>query len=444
MKSRPLLSICIAVFNLEQYIEQCLDSVLNQSFKDYEILLIDNGSTDRSIEICEQYAKKYNCIRYTKLPLPTVIGRPFIYGRNNYEGEYFMVIDGDDYLTDGALQNIANAIKDSNCADLIMGSFVCDIEEGMTNFKDANFDAGKINGVSYKKVLDYLTTLPNFHTFQWRFILKRGLFDAKTKNNKIKMANKELISRFNDAITVTAYLVCAKSIWFIEKPFYVYRRRRGSLSDPRTRGEYASDFLKTFIAVANNRKKEIEKHFSYRKKYVLHMLQARFEMFRQLMMEISDERWQELGLILEKHKKILPKLKGTSKSFCELYEYIKSEKTVQEGLYKYRDTEKNRVIEKLKSCQGKKIYVFPTGMCGESMCKFIKDNGVKVEAFLDNDEMKSGIVFEGTECRLPQILEKENIAECCVFIATAYEKNIEAMKSQMMKYGVLEENILIR
>ena len=116
----------------------------------------------------------------------------------------------------------------------------------MTNFKDAVFDEKKINHVPYKQVLNYLTTLPNFHTFQWRFVLNRQVFDAYNGIKNRKLLCPELNSRFNDAISVTTYLIYSKSIWFVEKPFYVYRKRKSSLSDPERRGEHAIDFFKTF------------------------------------------------------------------------------------------------------------------------------------------------------------------------------------------------------
>ena len=73
MVRKKLISIIIAVYNLENYIEECLDSILNQEFDDYEIMLIDNGSTDKSIEICQNYSEKYpDKIIYVKLENPTI------------------------------------------------------------------------------------------------------------------------------------------------------------------------------------------------------------------------------------------------------------------------------------------------------------------------------------------------------------------------------------
>ena len=63
MKSIPLISIITPVYNVEQYLPQCIESVINQTFQNWELLLIDDGSTDRSGIICDEYALKDERIR---------------------------------------------------------------------------------------------------------------------------------------------------------------------------------------------------------------------------------------------------------------------------------------------------------------------------------------------------------------------------------------------
>ena len=58
MNNNPKISIIVPVYNVEQYLPRCIDSILNQSFADFELLLIDDGSTDQSGEICDEYADK--------------------------------------------------------------------------------------------------------------------------------------------------------------------------------------------------------------------------------------------------------------------------------------------------------------------------------------------------------------------------------------------------
>lgn len=444
MSKKPLFSICVAVYNLEKYIGQCLDSILNQSFVDYEILLIDNGSVDGSIAICEEYARKDDRIKYVKFPLPTLIGRPFAYACNNFSGKYFMCVDGDDFLVDNALQNIADAIKNRN-ASLIMGTFVCDIEEGMSNFKDADFDSAKINGVPYKEALRYLRELPNFHTFQWRFIVERDLLKKCNEDSGLRMTDDALKNRYNDSFTVVRYLVNADSIWYMEEPFYVYRQRKTSLSAPLYRGTQALEFLKNYLRLIDRNVELLKQGCSYKVEYIYSITKARFEMFRELLLEMNDSEYSKAVEILEEYKFLIPIAKNMSGTYARFCEYIEDSEDVLTAMRKYRETETQRLLNSIEECEGKKVYVFPTGMCGESTCSFLKNNGVVVEAFLDNDMLKNGEYFENVVCKLPSMLmDEENIEDVCVFIATAYEKNVETMKSQLLKYGVLEENIKIR
>ena len=444
MENRPLLSIHVAVFNLEKYIAQCLDSILNQEFQDFEIILVDNGSTDESIRICEEYAQKYTKIKYVKLPLPTVLGRPYCYARNNYKGSYFMTVDGDDYLADGALKNIVTAIKKSNYADLIMGTFTCDIEEGMTNLKDAIFDENRINDVTYSEALEYITTLPNFHTFQWRFITKRGRGSCKHK--QLEFQKDDLISPYNDSLSLINYFMNSDSIYFIKEPFYIYRRRKSSVVCAQTnKGQQALDFMKTFIVIADRLKKVLKDSDNIKKKWIFQVLEARYEMFRILMNEMNNEQWEQTVALFEKYIETILLTTNTSYHTKRLVKCLVESDSIRLALDKYREDEIQLVMQNINKCVGKKIYVFPTGMCGESTCSLITKNNIKIEAFLDNDILKQGKLFENSVCKLPIELEnEEQIQDCCVYIATAYRNNIEIMKKQVRYYGIKDENIFVR
>lgn len=436
--SRPMLSVHVSVFNLEKYIKQCLDSILQQSFEDFELILVDNGSTDGSIAICEEYAKKDARIKYTKFPLPTVIGRPIGYALQHFEGQYFMSVDGDDYLCEHALQNIADAIKKSH-ADLIMGSFLCDIEEGMTNFKDADFDASRINGVLYDHALEYITTLPNFHTFQWRFIVERELA------MRVGMRKSSIYSRYRDGMTVTAYLTEAHSIFYVKEPFYVYRRRGNSLSTKVEYGKQALDFFKAFAGILDAFQKEIREQNSYKRTYILHMLEARFEMFRNLYLNMEEAEIEELIAVIDQYRSVFDGIEQMSEHYREFYQCFADGKDTKEALCEYRIKEELVQNAQIRECKGKRIYVFPTGLCGENIAQILRNNGIEVVAFLDNDVMREHKVFGGVVCRLPSyVQETKDKDEYRVLIATVYRKNVESMKSQMLSYGVPVEKIIVR
>ena len=117
-RSKVLFSILIPVYNTEDYLEACIESVLNQDFQDYEIVLVDDGSLDRSPEICDCYAKNYYNIRVIhKKNEGLFLARKT--GVENASGQYLLFLDSDDMFRDDALQLLKKCI-DTNGSDLIL------------------------------------------------------------------------------------------------------------------------------------------------------------------------------------------------------------------------------------------------------------------------------------------------------------------------------------
>lgn len=100
MKNNPKISIIVPVYNVEQYLPRCIDSILNQSFVDFELLLIDDGSKDKSGKICDEYANKDDRIRVFHKENGGVSSARNV-GLENARGEWLSFIDGDDEITEG-------------------------------------------------------------------------------------------------------------------------------------------------------------------------------------------------------------------------------------------------------------------------------------------------------------------------------------------------------
>lgn len=94
MPGKPKVSVIITAHNYEQYLEQCLESVLNQTFKDYEIIVVDDGSTDNTAEILDKYKDRVKIINLPGLGLPAACN----YGINASSGEYIIRLDADDFF----------------------------------------------------------------------------------------------------------------------------------------------------------------------------------------------------------------------------------------------------------------------------------------------------------------------------------------------------------
>ena len=105
-----IISVIIPVYNVEKYIVQCLESVLNQSYKELEVILIDDGSTDRSGEICDFYAKKDGRVRVIHQENGGA-ARAKNAGLRIATGKYLSFVDSDDYLANNAYGYMVEQIK---------------------------------------------------------------------------------------------------------------------------------------------------------------------------------------------------------------------------------------------------------------------------------------------------------------------------------------------
>ena len=111
-------SVIIPVYNAEGTLRRCLDSITNQQFSDYELLLINDGSTDGSDAICREYASTYSCVRYLTKENGGVSSARNL-GLEQAEGEYILFVDSDDYVSNGYFAGIDQELTQYH-PDLLM------------------------------------------------------------------------------------------------------------------------------------------------------------------------------------------------------------------------------------------------------------------------------------------------------------------------------------
>lgn len=143
----PIISVIVPAYNAEKYLRRCIDSILAQTFTDFELLLIDDGSTDKSGEICDEYADKDARIRVFHKPNGGVSSARNV-GLDNALGEYICFCDADDWVDTHWLQGFIEAYPN----DLIVQGFC------YKNPNQKNWEKCKINN-ECKKVLDALDYL---------------------------------------------------------------------------------------------------------------------------------------------------------------------------------------------------------------------------------------------------------------------------------------------
>ena len=220
----PKISMVIPVFNTEEYLVECLESILLQPYSDYEIILVDDGSTDGSLSICEEYAAKYSNISAIHLENngPSIARNT---GMLSASGQYIMFIDSDDTILNDCLIDIDKVINDTN-ADIIIGHFETFYEDKTRKINDCILDREFINGQPQIKILEYISSKNYLYTV-WRHIFKRELIE---KNNLLFYQG----IYHEDEEWVPRLLCAAESFWLIEKPYYCYKVRSTSIMGKTT------------------------------------------------------------------------------------------------------------------------------------------------------------------------------------------------------------------
>lgn len=115
---QPKISVIIPVYNVEKYLRECLDSIVNQTFKDIEIICVDDGSTDKSLEILQEYKQKdQRLIVISQTNKGVSVARNI--GIQNAQGEYIMFVDSDDWLANNACERAYYNAKEKKCDVLL-------------------------------------------------------------------------------------------------------------------------------------------------------------------------------------------------------------------------------------------------------------------------------------------------------------------------------------
>ena len=222
----PKVSVVVPVYNVEKYLRQCLDSIINQTFKDIEIICINDCTKDNSQEILEEYSKKDNRISIVINEENMGLGRTRNKSFNYINSEYVLFVDSEDWLELNAIEELYNAISstDSNIAYF--------------NYRDVHEDTGKIVETILKNVLadtnlkledQKVFTNEDIKNLSFRKIPNLTWFKLYKKsflvNNSIYFAPY----KFEDQIfSIKAKILSNKNV-YVDKILYNYRIQQQSI-----------------------------------------------------------------------------------------------------------------------------------------------------------------------------------------------------------------------
>ena len=197
-------SIIVPIFNCEKYLRQCLDSVLHQTCQDFELILVDDGSTDGSLAICREYTGS-NVKIISQENAGVSVARNV--GLSHATGKYVVFLDSDDWLWPDLLEYVHS--KDCLCIDCFVGMFNTHLEtENSIPVVTERMSWEKINYQSAKDVLQYFHQLRLILTV-WRFIAKRSIIvENGLRFEKNLLHEDEVFASILLSKCDTFYLVC--------------------------------------------------------------------------------------------------------------------------------------------------------------------------------------------------------------------------------------------
>jgi len=211
----PKLSIVIPVYNVEKYIRNCLDSVIYEDIEDYEIIVVNDGSTDSSPAICDEYASRFpSLIKYISTENGG-LGAARNNGLAIAKGEFVCFLDSDDYLCPNAVQEIMDMLQDD--IDAYVFDMIPVTESGVKIGYAAGSD--RQGTFTLDEYPEFLFCPPNACNKIWR----RKFFEE----NKILFPGRLW---FEDLYTIPKLYIHAKKFLYVEKPWYMYLQRSESIT----------------------------------------------------------------------------------------------------------------------------------------------------------------------------------------------------------------------
>lgn len=203
----PQISVIVPVYNSESTLNRCVDSILSQNFKNFELLLIDDGSTDCSGEICDEYAKKDFRVKVFHKENGGVSSARNV-GLDNAKGEWITFVDSDDYI-----YNVVFNMVQSYTTDLLIFNHKIESDNNL-------IDAPRIEQYNVKQMLEKYLHYDVFRT-PWAKFFRRDKIAELHFDTEISIGE--------DTLFVLQYLRSCSSITYCNVDYYVWKRLEISL-----------------------------------------------------------------------------------------------------------------------------------------------------------------------------------------------------------------------
>ena len=228
------ISFIVPVYNVEDYLGQCVESILEQDYEEKEIILVDDGSTDSSGSICDEYAEKYENV--------TVIHKENggasdarNYGLKKAAGEYILFVDADDFIEKNSLKKIVEIVILNN-VDIVFLEANHYFDDGKVVPLGDRITKDAVYGKNKEEVLDFLCISPKYPASPCTKLIKRKMII----DNELWF-EKGLLAE--DLDWCMKLFLCAETFDYCSSKYYNYRQNRMGSASNTIRPQLVRDML---------------------------------------------------------------------------------------------------------------------------------------------------------------------------------------------------------
>lgn len=235
-----LVSIVVPIYNVEQYLEKCVESICRQTYENLEIILVNDGSPDQCGQMCEEYAKKDNRIKVIHKKNGGLSD-----ARNSgvklATGKYLLFVDSDDYIAKDLVEKTVTVAEKNNC-DMVLYDYYY-VEPDNVEIRSTIVPANKVISLEQEHTLLLAATSACAKLFNREFYVKancpfpQGIY-------------------FEDLATTSIFFMRAKRVYYLKEPLYYYINRENSIMTGKNFEKSSHDKLVALEHILSAYKKE--------------------------------------------------------------------------------------------------------------------------------------------------------------------------------------------
>lgn len=427
------VSVVMPSYNVEPYIKECMDSVLNQTLQDIEVIVVDADSTDGTQDILHEYAATDSRVKILRDDRKST-GYANNIAIDQAQGEYVGIVETDDYITPDMYEILYDIARQEKC-DVVKGDYWSFSGSGndrmfikrklWMDFKD-----------KYGKVIDPRKEKYIFDAimFNWAGIFRRDFL------NEYRIRHQETPgASFQDNGFYFQTMAFAQRVYFENKSFYRYRRDNPNSSINKSDKVFCMcdeyDFIEKII------KNYPELWDTYYYGYMRRRYGACSWTLKKVLPEykhqLANRMHEDLLRLLrsEADLKVIPREERYYNEMRLLYDDV--DQYVSEMVKEQNQYEDD--AQELCNCIRGDVLIFGCGECGTGMDSLLMGHGVAARAYIDNDKELQGTTFN----RKPVLSVNEAMALYPnAFILSTIQKEWDTIRTQLVKSGVSNEMII--